>query len=190
MQNFKNAYIIKATNSHDTDSESRLSNNKSSLNKKRKFTKESKFKETTRLCLFQTSFSNDPYSTTAENQNSYLDSKKSLVKFLAKDFLTDCRQRLDIDSFKKLLILLKTHLDSHNVQGEFKENFTALEEIYQLIKADLNLCNKFSAFLTSKTALYFGLFTQFNQYEKCYDFLQKLEVNLSLFNFKQSQFKQ
>lgn len=178
MQNFKNAHLVKTT-PLDTDSESKLSNNKSSLNKKRKFTKESKFKEATRLCLYQTKFPNDP-NQIGEIQKSNLDCKRNLVKFLAKDFLTDCRQRLDIDSFKKLLILLKIYLD----EAECKSNLSALEEIYQLIKQDLNLCNKFSAFLTNETSLYFGLFTQFTQYEKCYNFLQKLEVIIFLFLYQ------
>lgn len=96
--------------------------------------------------------------------------------------MTDGRQRLDLDTFTKLLMLLKSIIaddDAAAAAAEigFDKNLKVLGDIYRLIENDFNLCNKFSSFLTSETALHFGLFTQYCQYEKCYEFLQKLEVN-------------
>lgn len=95
--------------------------------------------------------------------------------------MTDGRQRLDLDTFTKLLMLLKSIIvddDAAAAEIGFDKNLKVLGDIYRLIENDFNLCNKFSSFLTSETALHFGLFTQYCQYEKCYEFLQKLEVNI------------
>ena len=161
--------------------------------------KESKFKEITRYCLYQTNqtVDNSGYKVDtasdnlikhnlAINQNK---SRKNCIRFVARDFLTDCRQRLDLNSFKQLLNFLKDLSDSTNQQLDpadsnisLNDNLNILDHIYEAIKHDFILCNKFSAFLTSEMALHYNLFTQSSQYEKCIEFLQKLEV-FTLFIF-------
>lgn len=164
---------------------SNTSSNKSlTNNSKRKLTKESKFKEITRLCLYQTQAGNNSAqrlptlsSTSTTQAFSQTRCRQNLMQFIAKEFLTDSRQRLDFNTFKRLLELFsQRNLKDSNDETSFEENIKELNEIYQLIKSDFNLCNKFSAFLTSETALHFGIFTQYCQYEKCFEFLQKLEI--------------
>ena len=160
----------------------------------KKISKESKFKEITRYCLYQTNQTVDnggykvdtaPDNLTkhnlAINQNK---SRKNCIRFVARDFLTDCRQRLDLNSFKQLLNFLKDLSDPASQQLDpvclhigLNDNLNVLDHIYEAIKHDFILCNKFSAFLTSEMALHYNLFTQSSQYEKCIEFLQKLEVS-------------
>lgn len=100
-------------------------------------------------------------------------------KKLSKEFLVDCKQRLGLNTFKMLLGLIancKQINDAKSSSLNFTDNLVLLEEIHNLIKNDLNLCNKFSAFLTVEYAIHFNLFMQSAQYEKTYNFLQKLEV--------------
>ena len=189
----------------------------------KKCEKEKKFKEITRLCLNhsthsahqitnpslleqETSGQAQGSSTASQtigpasiNSNSDASCQSSeirqLVKHLAREFLVDCRQRLDNDSFTKLLNILCsvvkkeslpcTNIDSAalpsdhmeiDVELQPSEEETTLVDIYKLIRRDKNLLNKFSAFLTCEQALHFDLFPQTCQYEKCYDFFHKIEV--------------
>lgn len=70
------------------------------------------------------------------------------------------------------------HQQQQDLSNEsiFKDNLDQLDLIYQIIRNDFNLCNKFSAFLTSEYAVHFDLFMQSMQYEKTYNLLQKLEI--------------
>lgn len=94
--------------------------------------------------------------------------------------MIDCKQRLDLNTFKILLELLAKYKKDNNLETSssclFSSNLDQLDEIYQIIKNDFNLCNKFSAFLTSEYAVHFNLFMQSTQYEKTYNLLQKLDL--------------
>jgi hypothetical protein len=96
-----------------------------------------------------------------------------LFAHLAREFFLDCRQRLDNDTFVRLLnTIIRTQ--SSSADADCCSSF--LDDIYKLIKHDQNLLNKFSAFLTCEKALYYDLLTQACQYEKCFDFFHKLEL--------------
>jgi hypothetical protein len=183
-------FVKRPVGSNDAETEARGS--PSTKCKRPKFSKESKFKEITRLCLYQTQSSNKLLDCQAADTESPVPAllqprtKQTLIQHIAREFLTDGRQRLDLDTFTKLLVLLNSIVEGDATDAEigFDKNLAILGEIYNLIKNDFNLCNKFSSFLTSETALHFGLFTQYCQYEKCYEFLQKLEVNFLRINGK------
>jgi len=61
---------------------------------------------------------------------------------LSKEFLIDCRQRLDLNTFKKLLEFLNDCKQNDQISklNSFEENLKLLEQIHSLIKNDLNLC--------------------------------------------------
>jgi hypothetical protein len=103
---------------------------------------------------------------------------KDQLKFLDKyfqnsHFSLDCRQRLEANSFRLLLNKLNEHMQNPDLSENQK---SILDYIYELIKADKNLCNKFSAFLTSEYSLIYDLQMQTIQYEKCFEFFNKLEL--------------
>lgn len=151
----------------------------------KKCTKDKKINEITRLCLNQPnetkSLKIDPSSSkTASDQEetgglNSTRSKQNIFNFLAKEFFLDCRQRLEANSFKLLLQKLNEHKQNSNL-NEPDTQKQCLNSIYELIKADKILCNKFSVFLTSENSLIYDLFMQTSQYEKCYELLSKLEL--------------
>jgi hypothetical protein len=124
-----------------------------------------------------------------ENNKTLADFNEfNLLRHLANEFFLDCRQRLDSESFKKLLFCLTEFNISRNSSSNEKinltdtksfiqsEEFSILDKIYQIIKSDENLCKKFSAFLVDEYSSYFNLLMQTCQYEKCFDFFHKLQV--------------
>lgn len=112
--------------------------------------------------------------------DSYDLSRNNHIAYLAKEFFLDCKQRLDSSTFKNLLNLLNSHkLNNTNDNFEWTaENFELLQKVFDLIKEDKALSYKFSAFLTKEYAFKFGLFDQTLQYEKSFNFLNKLESYL------------
>ena len=64
-----------------------------------------------------------------------------------------------------------------NAEKSSEENLKITNDIYQIIKKDSILANKFSMFLTNEISLNYDLFTQSNHYEKCIEFLRKIEVS-------------
>jgi hypothetical protein len=119
--------------------------------------------------------SNDVANT---NQSNYLiNSRQNLITFLAKEFFLDCKQRLDLNSYKQLLNLLNDYQSTEKSNDhEVNEQKDLIHSIFFLIKDDMSLLAKFSAFLTGENALHYDLFEQSIQYEKCYDFFQKLDM--------------
>jgi hypothetical protein len=155
------------------------------LSQIKKSFKEKRFKEFTRICLNQQNQSHHEFNNGSSKQNEQNDfntdgsiseykndnnnNRKNLFSHLAKDFLLDCKQRLDFNSYKILL----NHLNDYNKEDQ---NDEILDHIFELIKKDKNLCTKFSAFLTSENSIKYDLFIQTQQYEKTYEFLNKLEL--------------
>jgi hypothetical protein len=152
--------------------------------------KEKKFKELTRLCIndhseFEDNNQTDNTNSISLNINQCLTSssniqlknnKQNLINFLARDFFLDCKQRLDLNSFRSLLGILGDFKGQSNNSEQPDNQKQLLNSIYDLIKNDKNLCNKFSAFLTCENALGYNLLEQSIQYEKCYEFFHKLDL--------------
>lgn len=149
------------------------------LNKK--CLKEKKFKVITRLCLNHPNQAHcyEQFMLTdqidQEDQLNQFKNRQSLLSFIAKDFFLDCKQRLDANSFKSLLLNLNDYKTKSNL-AENENQKIQLNNIYNLIKKDKNLCNKFSAFLTIENALDYNLVMETCQYEKCFEFFHKLEL--------------
>lgn len=80
---------------------------------------------------------------------------------------------MEANNFRLLLQKLNEH--THD-EKQIENQKSILDYIYDLIKADKNLCNKFSAFLTSEYSLMYDLQMQTIQYEKCFEFFTKLEL--------------
>jgi hypothetical protein len=126
-------------------------------------------------CQLQAEYNNRPKRIGYE-------SKESLIRHLAKEFFLDCKQRMDSVSYRKMLNILAANTANEVVMPFFsskrdtRSQKILLNSIYELIKADKTLCNKFAAFLCVENALRFNLFNQTIQYEKCYEFLNKLEL--------------
>ena len=149
--------------------------------------KEKRFKEFTRICLNQENQSHHEFNNSSKKQNEQNDlntdgsiienksdfnNRKNIVSHLAKEFLLDCKQRLDLNSYKILL----NHLNEYNnKKGQCNTN-EILDNIFELIKKDKNLCTKFSGFLTCENSMKYDLFMQTQQYEKSLEFLNKLEL--------------
>ncbi|CAF0880957.1 unnamed protein product [Brachionus calyciflorus] len=140
------------------------SNKTSTINKK-------SIKETKKINLVN--------SVLSEQDNGFdytIKNKQNVLINLAREFFLDCKQRLDTKSFHILL----TYLSDYDLKKVTYQNDEELKnlicKIYDLIKLDRNLCNKFSAFLISETALQFNLITEAIQHEKTYEFFQKLEL--------------
>ena len=72
--------------------------------------------------------------------------------------------------------LLLNKLNEYTRQDLKDNQKSILNYIYDLIKTDRNLCNKFSAFLTCESSLSYDLLMQTIQYEKCFQFFNKLEL--------------
>jgi hypothetical protein len=149
--------------------------------------KEKKFKELTRLCINDHSEfeDNNQIDNSNVNINNCLNNsstiqlknnKQNLIIYLARDFFLDCKQRLDLNSFKSLLTILDEFKSENNASEQPDNQKQLLSSIYELIKNDKNLCNKFSAFLTCENALGYSLLEQSIQYEKCYEFFHKLDL--------------
>lgn len=104
-------------------------------------------------------------------------SKENYLKYLAREFFLDCRQRLGVETFKSLLFVFENFSRSQSARDGSN---TACNElincIYNFIKTDQRLCAKFSAFLVGHQSLKLNLFDQTIQYEKSFDFLSKLDA--------------
>jgi hypothetical protein len=163
-------------------------------NQLKKTFKDKKFKEITRLCLTSNTNQASCINLGTDKTDSQEDgtneaaftkskSQENVIKFLAKEFLSDCKQRLDSDSFRRILKLLK-EFESNEFKNEIEiENkdqidstSITLSSIYEIIKTDSNLLNKFSAFITPENSLKYDLHMQTLQYEKCIALLNKLEL--------------
>ena len=81
---------------------------------------------------------------------------------------------MEANNFRLLLNKLNEHVMTNQEQALNQKSL--LNFIYDLIKEDRNLCNKFSAFLTSESSLSYDLQMQAIQYEKCFEFFNKLEL--------------
>jgi hypothetical protein len=167
----QNEYSFTSTTSTlaSTQNQNLIVNNNNKLNSKLKCIKEKKMQEITRLYLDHKD----------QQKKAPIKRKQSLVlNHLAKEFLLDCRQRMEANSFR---VLLKKLAD-HELSSQLKEPTETCEAtshilnyIYELIKLDRNLCNKFSAFLTEESSLKYDLLNSTIQYEKCFEFFSKLE---------------
>ncbi|RMZ93078.1 hypothetical protein BpHYR1_011481, partial [Brachionus plicatilis] len=112
-----------------------------------------------------------------EQENSgYVESMKKILSNLALEFILDCKQRLDSENFFTLLSLLNKDSIGYRADLNSKDLKIFLYQIFDLIKTDSILCQKFSSFLTNEYAMEFNLVLEANQYEKTLDFLQKLEL--------------
>ena len=154
--------------------------------------KDKKFKEITRLCINdhsefednnaigESNINTNINQCLSSNSNQLKNNKQNLTNYLAKDFFLDCKQRLDLNSFKSLLAILNEYKsqtkNNHEQIESQQQQKQLLNSIYNLIKTDRNICNKFSAFLTCENALTFDLLEQSIHYEKCYEFLHKLDL--------------
>ena len=103
------------------------------------------------------------------------------LSHMAKDLLLDCRQRLEFSTFRALLTHLSTFAASApastQCETDHSNNELFLQVTYAFIKSDQVLCNKISGFMTAENALFrHNQFQQASQYQKCYEFMGKLET--------------
>ena len=104
-------FAISATLSPSTTKHSDQTKTQSATNAKinatqmKKIAKENKINEMARLCLnhsskTQSNFNSNPATNDSEDFNLFL-KKQNLIRNLAKEFLLDCKQRMESNDFRK-----------------------------------------------------------------------------------------
>lgn len=127
--------------------------------------------------LFDPKISSKEIKGSNEDNNDYGKNREKILSNLALEFILDCKQRLDSENFSYLLSILDKH-DSNEIKNQLdsKDMKKILYKIFNLIKKDTNLCQKFSVFLIDEFAMEFNLVLEANQYEKTLEIFQKLEL--------------
>ena len=135
------------------------------------------FLESENYGLFDPKLSSKEIKSSNEESNDYGKNREKILSNLALEFILDCKQRLDSENFCALLTILdKYNSFETKSQLDSKEMRSILYKIFELIKKDNNLSQKFSVFLIDEYAMEFNLVLEANQYEKTLEFFQKLEL--------------
>ncbi len=150
---------------------------------KKNIKKEEKLKEIKKLCILNNTNLNED---TELNRQKY----NERIQFLAKEFLNECKKKLDEKTFENLILKLVLYKSNSNgstttSSNDDRESLNQLIDfIYNQISSNNDLKNRLSAFMSCENVLNYDLFLNALQYEKTNDFFQILEVCIESISFE------